>query len=75
MKTEFDLLCETACDLQIPITKPQLRLLLELWNKPRYVASYYPPAKVLVRDGRAEWDGDNLKITTEGQNLIKQLKL
>jgi len=70
----LELLCEASCALQVVITKPQLRLLLELEAKPRYVADYYPPAKALVKDGRAEWAGNFLKISEQGQALLGRIK-
>jgi hypothetical protein len=71
---EFDRLCENSCKLQVAITKPQLRLLLELEAKPIYVATYYSPAKALVKDGRAQWAGDNLKITATGEELLARVR-
>lgn len=63
-----------ANKLQVPITKPQLELLLNLHERGlTYIADYYPPAKALVKDRRAEWAGDKLKLTAVGWALASQI--
>lgn len=50
----------------------QLRLLRDIALGPHYVADYYPPAKVLVRLGFAEWLGHCLGITPSGREELNR---
>jgi hypothetical protein len=73
---EFDRLVEKSCQLQIAITEPQLRLLLDLCvaGRPVFTHRYYAPAKGLVKAGLAEWVGYRLRITTAGTELFARIK-
>jgi len=67
---ELSRLQKSLASKYVHITKPQLRLLAEIREKPRAVADYWPPAKALVRDGWAEWIGSKLMATMAGVKLI-----
>lgn len=58
----------------IKLTKPQLRLLGELFiSGPFYVWHKYPSAMALVEKGLASWTGkakDKLAITDKGKELV-----
>jgi len=52
----------------VKLTNPQAALLAELYEHPRHVVDYYPPARVLVRLGLARGnDSQTLWITEAGE--------
>lgn len=57
------------------LSTPQFQLLTSLVAGPRPVEDYFPPAKILVRAGFAEWvttkqSRSLLKITHEGRKRL-----
>ena len=54
------------------LSKPQWSLLVEIEGKSCYVANYYAPAKVLVKLGLCKWVGDQLVITDDGREIVKE---
>jgi hypothetical protein len=56
----------------VKLSKPQLELLQLLGQKgPRFVVDYYPPVKVLIRLGLAEYKGRLFCITEAGAKQLK----
>lgn len=55
------------------LSKVQINLLRLIKDKPVHVAEYYPPVKVLIRHGLAQWEGKpgrSLKITDRGLSVL-----
>lgn len=56
------------------LTKAQWETLADIVDRPRPFSTHYPPAKVLVRDGLAEWQDGNfsdlLAITDAGRSAL-----
>lgn len=57
------------------LSKPQSNLLKSISDGPMSVVDHYPPAKILVSKGLAEWNKyGRLTITSLGKNHLTNTK-
>ena len=72
----FNERCKAACEMQIAITKPQLRLLFELAEGKKFVVDYYAPGKGLRNKGLAFYTASGNKImalSVSGEATVRSI--